>query len=296
MNTNLILDGNNILFRAFYTIKNKKYVNDVDVTTVEKVFTMVKSYIKTTGADSVYVTWDNRLNKNGDNFRKQLIDYKGNRNTDQNVLADIYKSIELIEQAGNLLGFKFIYPYNLEADDVIHFLCNTLSGNKIIVSADKDLLQLINDDVSVYNTKTSTYITKYNFEETVGIPQEFFIDYKCILGDAGDNIGGLEKYGEVRSKKLAISQDWGSLTEDQLKIIERNRLLIDLTNGPKLSKDEWESYKSQLKFENEETTFDSKELSTLCDNWDLTILKKDIMEWTKLIKEKNLLEEWFSNL
>lgn len=294
MNTNLILDGNNILFRAYYTVKNKKYINDVDVSSVEKFFTMIKSYAVKTNADNIYVTWDKRLNKDGINFRRELVDYKGTRNVDKTDLTNIYNAIDLIEELGSAMGFKFIYPYNLEADDVIYFLCNELHGQNIIISADKDLLQLVSDRVKILNTTTGTYITPENFETIVGVSIKDFVDYKCILGDSGDNISGIEKYGKVKSKKLAESKEWSLLTDDQLQIINRNRILMDLSYGPKNSEDEWKSYKSQLEKE-ESNTFSETKVKELCELWELDGLKRTIIDWSRIIKEKNLLEEWFLN-
>lgn len=291
----LILDGNNILFRAFYVIKNKTYVNGVDITSVEKFFTMIKSYSQNLNSTKIYLTWDKRINKEGENFRKNILNYKGTRNTNSDVLQQVYSCMEVIHEVGKELGIKTILPYNLEADDVIYYLTKNLDGEKVIISADKDILQVVSEDTSIFNTKLKTLITTDTFEELIGLPLDCFVDYKCILGDTADNINGLEKYGEVKSKKLAISKEFDSLSKDQLEILNRNRILIDLKNGPIYSPDEWDSYDKQLE-ESENSKFNSEEFLKKCDKWELKNLKKSHIWWKSQLQSQNILEHWFSSL
>lgn len=293
MRTNLILDGNNILCRAYFTATSKGG-NANDVT--QMFFTMVKSYAITNSATDVYLTWDKRLNPEPDNFRKKLIDYKGNRNVAKETQDDILENIDTISEIASTFGFRTILPYNLEADDVIYFLSKTLEGNNIIVSGDKDIYQLVDSNVSIYLTKNKRLLTQENFSEIVGVDLENFVDYKCILGDSGDNIVGLYKYGAVKSKKLAESKDWDSLVEDQMKVIERNRMLIDLSKASELSPGEWDSYNEQLNSELENSKFSTLKALDIINTIGLTKLKRDVHVWAGIIRDKNTLEEWFSNV
>lgn len=286
--SNLILDGNNILYRAYHVVKNKRLVGDVDISSVEQWFRMVKGYKEAFDPTSVYVAWDKKTNPNGRNFRKDLIDYKGNREVDEVVTSRIHETTNFIINLCNKLGIRTILPYNLEGDDVIYFLTKELLGKNVVVSGDKDLFQLVSENVSVYNTNKNEIIDVENFEEKVGISREYYIDYKCILGDTSDNIFGLHKYGPVKAKKLALSKDWASLTEEQIKILETNRLLIDLSYGPNSSSDEWNSYRDQMKILYD---YDEKGFFDICDNHDLKNLKKQAPIWESL--SNNILELLF---
>lgn len=282
---NLILDGNNILHRAYHVIKNKKLVENVDTSSVEHWFRMVKGYKESFNPDNIYVTWDKRKNKDGKNFRKELVAYKANRVTDEIVSARIHSTTDVIITLCDNLGIKTILPNDLEGDDVIYFLSNNMEGKNVVVSGDKDLFQLVSKNTSVYNTNKNEIISLDNFEELVGIPHKNYIDYKCILGDPSDNISGLYKYGPIKAKRLAISENWGSLNDDQIKVLETNRILIDLSYGPKKNSGEWHSYEEQLKVEEK---FSREEVLEICKLYDLQNLKKQILEWEMIYNKKEL--------
>lgn len=290
MKTSLILDGNNILYKAYHVIKNKKLIEDVDVTSIEHFFRMVNSYVEKTNPSEIYFTWDKKLNKNGINFRKELVDYKGTREVDSTVLNRIYNTTNKIIEIVEALGSKTILPYSLEADDVIYFLSKTLEGNKIIVTGDKDLFQLVSEDTNIYYSNKNILLTLENFEEEVGISKDNFIDYKCILGDTSDNIKGLYKYGPSKSKKLAESKNWSILDDDQIKVLETNRILMDLSFGPKNNSDEWNSYKEQL--EKSSSIFDKEKLSLIFKGLDIINYQKYIQFWESKNND-NILETWF---
>lgn len=285
---NLVLDGNNILFRAYHVVKNKRLVDNIDASSIDHWFRMIKGYMDTFKPTDVYVTWDKKINKCGKNFRKELVDYKGTREIDETVMVRIHDTTNLIIEICNNLGIKTVLPYDLEGDDVIYFLVKKLEGDKVVVSGDKDLFQLVSHDTKVFYTNKNVLIDLDNFEEVVGIPIENYIDYKCILGDASDNIIGLKRYGPVKAKKLAIEQNWESLDEEQIKILELNRILIDLSFGPKNNSDEWESYEKQLLTE---VSMDSVALQDICKSYDLGVVRGQIPFW----KEFNMHKE-FENL
>ena len=287
---NLILDGNNMIFRAYYVTKDKQIVNEVNISAVTQFLKMAKGYVESFKPDDIYIVWDKRLNPEGKNFRKELVDYKGHRNVEGDTLNEIFNAVDVIERITASLGIKNMYPWALEADDIASFLCKELDGNKVVISSDKDLLQLVSDDVTVFNTTKNIEVTLDNFEEFTQVPKEAFIDYKAILGDKSDNIDGLDRYGEVKSKRLAISQDWKSLTKDQMDILSRNRIIMNLEESYKISEGEYESYQEQLK--SLDSTFDERNLRKLGEEYSLTTFLRDIPSWRTNLNNKVLLEEW----
>ena len=115
------------------------------------------------------------------------------------------------------LGIKWFEIDNYEADDIIGTLAKEVDEkedyNALIVSSDKDLLQLITDKVIVKHLKTKDHIMmdKSAFMEIYGLEPIKMIDIKALQGDASDNIPGVKGIGEKTALKLL--QDFGSLEE-----------------------------------------------------------------------------------
>lgn len=288
----LILDGNNILFKAYYVDKTKTEVNGVMVNPINKFLQMVKNYVRQFKPTEIYISWDKRLNPTGTNFRKDLIDYKGNRSLDDDTVTKIHDCAEILIEICSSLGFKTIYPWNLEADDVIAYICeySNITDDIVIISSDKDLLQLVSKNVKVYNTSKNELITLKNFYQFTGVDKTVYVDYKAILGDRSDNIPGLDKYGEIKSKKLAMSRDYTTLNEDQLAIVDRNIKIMNLKEGYKHSKGEVESYSQQL---SKDFQFNEDKFKEVCESYELYSTLKDLETWKTLVRNNNLLEEWF---
>ena len=151
MTTRLIIDGNNFLFRAFYTEYSKSIGMDKGKAVLRQFFKMLKTVVERFQPTDIYFTWDKKLNHHGHNFRNDLTNYKGNRTksekTDQ-ILA-LHAPIQEILDA---MGIVTIFPYNLEADDVIRFIVknnNNADAKNIVISSDQDLLQLVSSNTDI---------------------------------------------------------------------------------------------------------------------------------------------------
>jgi DNA polymerase-1 len=293
---NLILDGNNILFRAYHILQTPQYVKGVNVSVVSQFLKMVKSYIELHDPKNVFLIFDKRIN-NGGNFRKTYVAYKENRLFDPKINEDISNCTALIQEIARGLGIKIILPWNLEADDVIAYLVGdaNLEGTNIVVTSDKDMLQLVSATTSIYNTSKNNLITLENFEELVGIKLENFLTYKCILGDRSDNVPGVPKYGEVKSKRLAEARNWETLSEEQLQIVERNKIILTLDKSYQHSDGELESYQEQLT-QSKDISFDEDMVKYIIKEFNLYSLAKDLPTWRNKMNNANLLEDWFSHL
>lgn len=116
---------------------------------------------------------------------------------------------------------------NTEGDDIIAFYTkNKKSSEKlVIVSADKDLTQLISDTVIVYNPRMKDFVTKDNSIEKIGITHENVVLEKILCGDASDNIKGVKGIGETTLIKL-FPQIKDTKT-DLNAIIERSKQLLE---------------------------------------------------------------------
>lgn len=245
---NLIIDATNIYYRTFY-IARKELIynkNNERIESIEKFLETILRLIKKFAPLEIWCCWDEKLESNKSNFRKDTLEgkYKAGR-----IRPDDYA--EMKRQQGIIIdilsnyGIHHMYPNRLEADDCVSFLSQKLKGSKIIVSTDKDLYQLLNDDISIYNLQN--LITFEKFKKEQGLTPKEYLLFRAIKGDASDNIKGVPGYGEKRGKKLLINFNWDTLplNEEYKNIIKRNIVLMDLHKGFKIQKGEQEELEKQ---------------------------------------------------
>jgi len=239
---NLIIDGNNLLYRIFWT-NNFKLDEDNSPGQIFLFLRSLKSYVDKFRPENIYCTWDKKLEWPSTNFRSEAItvQYKANRDNDK--FKDVLEFAEKIQEVIALLGVHNMYPLRMEADDLMAWLSTILKGKKVIVTTDKDLLQTISQDTKVYSPIKKKEITLQNFEEYTGVPKEQYLNYRAVTGDRSDNIPGIPRYGLARFKKLDLTK----LTEQQQVIYERNLQLMDLSVGYDYYPDEVPVYEKQLK-------------------------------------------------
>jgi len=304
---NLILDANNLLYRIFWVNKN---IKDGNINMATLMFLRsVKSYVDKFKPDHIYAAWDKKLLYPSSNFRKTTSkgNYKSNR--DGEVAKEAHKNDETLRELMDHLGIKSIYPYRLEADDVISWLTEVLHGKKQIITVDKDLYQLIDQDTLVFNPIQKAAITKENFENfTKGVSLQNFLDYKSIIGDNSDNIKGLPKIGHKRAIKLLEKYNktphWDQiLTKENFKVYEHNHDMMDLQYGWRYYKEEEISYKEQLqqgmpkkdstKFFNRCCELGIDGIVTNRDKWVNSFFSTDIIQ--ELVDKVNLLNNKYIN-
>lgn len=289
----LIIDGNNFLFRAFFTKRPQKLVDDINVTPIHQFLSMFKSVSHRFKPNEIILTWDKKLNSTKKNFRKNIVAYKEQR-VENEKTNELFNTISHIQKFIDALGIKTVYPVNMEADDVIRYLSvnNSKKGlNSLIISSDKDLLQLIDSHVSVYLPSKDIIVNDENFESLINLQKHLFVLYKSILGDVSDNIEGLDKFGIVRAKALAekiytedgIDYQKGNLNQEQIDIINRNLSVVDLSRTEQVYPDEYDFYKNQ---EDEfDKKFDSELLKDLFKDYDFPLFLKSFGEWNTLFNK-----------
>ena len=282
----LIIDGNNFLFRAFYIKRPERTINGVNVAPIQQFLTMLKTSVNRFRPTEIVLTWDKKLNPGKKNFRKDLVAYKEQR-VENEKTVQLFASIEHLQKFIDNLGIKTVYPSCMEADDVVRYLTLDDKLQTIVVSSDQDLLQLVRENVNVYLPNKDLVVDDHNFESIVLVRKEIFLLYKCIMGDVSDNIIGLEKFGKVRAKALAeklfvngkIDFTDSGLSEEQIAIINRNMLCVDLRQTEITCPEEYESYREQEKVIK---TFNSDILKDLFTDYEMPALLKSFGEWNNL--------------
>ncbi|MBR1385198.1 MAG: DNA polymerase I [Bacilli bacterium] len=202
----LLIDGNNILFRSYYataytgnTMKNSK---GFPTNALYGLVNMMNKIIEEEKPTYIMCAFDK-----GRTFRhEKYSDYKGGRSaTPDELKAQAPKARELVEA----MGITYYEIDNYEADDIIGTFAKKCNNNNdydaVIISSDKDLLQLITDEVEVKLLKSggeSIRMTHQEFINTYGIEPPRMVDLKSLMGDSSDNIPGVKGIGEKTALNL----------------------------------------------------------------------------------------------
>lgn len=201
----ILVDGNNLLFRSYYataytgnTMKNSK---GFPTNALFGFVNMMNKIITEENPKYIMVAFDI-----GKTFRhEKYVDYKGGRNETPD---DLKKQFPVAKEILTAMGITYLEKEGYEADDIIGTYSRMVDEYEdfeaTIVSSDKDLLQLISDDVCVklLKTKDSVRMTSDKFFEVYGIKPIRMVDLKSLMGDASDNIPGVKGVGEKTALKL----------------------------------------------------------------------------------------------
>ena len=208
----ILVDGNNLLFRSFYAtayqgviMKNSK---GFPTNALYGFINMMNKIISEEKPNYILVAFDK-----GKTFRHDKYeDYKAGRAAMPDELKlQFPKAKEVLET----MGIKYYEIDNYEADDIIGTLAKVVDEEDefigTIISSDKDLLQLISDEIDVKLLKQSGHIMmdKNEFRKTYGVDPIRMIDLKALMGDSSDNIPGVKGIGEKTAINLLTK--YGSL-------------------------------------------------------------------------------------
>ena len=238
----ILVDGNNLLFRSYFataytgnTMRNSK---GFPTNGLYGLVNMLNKIIREEKPEYMLVAFDK-----GKTFRhEKYLDYKGGRNETPD---DLKKQFSVAKKLVPLMGIKCFEIDNYEADDIIGTYSKMAlidpEFETTIVSSDKDLLQLINEETEVKLLKQKDYIrmNEETFMDTYGIKPIRMIDLKGLMGDASDNIPGVKGIGEKTALKLL--QEYDSLENvydniDNIKGATKQKL-IDGKESAFMSKD-----------------------------------------------------------
>ncbi len=233
----ILVDGNNLMFRSFYaTLYSGSIMTNSEGFPTNALYgfvNMMHKIIAEEKPEYIMVAFDI-----GKTFRHEKYDYyKGTRDETPD---DLKKQFPVAKKILNAMGIKYFELEGYEADDIIGTFAKKVDEDKdyiaTIISSDKDLLQLISDDVEVKLLKPKDYIrmNKEVFRETYGLDPIKMIDLKSLMGDASDNIPGVKGIGEKTAIKLL--QEYGSLDGvyrnlDSIKGAVHDKLLNDKDNA-----------------------------------------------------------------
>ncbi len=264
----LLVDGSNVLHRAFYALplltnRQGEYTN-----AVYGFMVMLEKLLQEVNPTYVAICFD----KSRITFRSAVYEqYKAQR---QATPAELSPQFELIKEVLAVYGIKALELDQYEADDIIGTLAKL--GEKqncqnIIGSGDKDLLQLISPQTTVQLMKKGIS-EKENFDlakmmERYGLTPQTFVDFKALMGDSSDNIPGVAGIGEKTALKLLHAYHDLDDIYDHIEEVGPPKLQEKLKNG-------------------REMAYLSKQLATICCeapvDLDVSVYKRTAPDYEKL--------------
>ena len=202
----ILIDGSSYLYRAFHAYPGTMSNGDIPTNAIYGVVNMLRSMMRQFASDRIAVVFDAK----GKTFRDDMYpEYKANRPP---MPDDLRCQIEPLHNVIRAMGLPLISIPGVEADDVIGTLASQASkaGMPVLISTgDKDMAQLVDDNVTLINTMTNVVMDREGVIEKFGIPPELIIDYLALMGDKVDNIPGVPGVGDKTA--TALLQGIGSI-------------------------------------------------------------------------------------
>jgi DNA polymerase-1 len=293
-----LIDGSGYIFRAYYALPPLTRKSDgLPVGAVSGFCNMLYSFLEKARAGNsmdtpshLAVIFDSARK----NFRNDIYkEYKGNRS---DAPEDLIPQFDYIRKAVKAFNLPSIELQNYEADDLIATYKIQAKKEKIkltIVSSDKDLMQLVDQDTYMLDTMKDKHIGIDEVKEKFGVPPEKVIDVQSLAGDSVDNVPGVPGIG-IKTAAELINQ-FGSLDEllkkaETIKQPKRRQALLDNKSNALISR-ELVTLKNDVPVK--ETIndfilkpFDKEKIFSFLDEMEFTKIKKRI-EQTYGMSETN---------
>ena len=194
----ILVDGSSYLYRAYHALPPLTTSKNQPTGAIKGVISMIKRVLIDHPDSPLAVVFDAK----GKTFRHDMYsEYKANRPP---MPEDLVQQIEPIHRIISLMGIKLIMIPGVEADDVIGTLAEQARQKKlntVISTGDKDMTQLVCDNVSVVNTMPGELLDENGVMNKFGVGPELITDYLALIGDKSDNVPGVDKVGPKTAVK-----------------------------------------------------------------------------------------------
>ena len=221
----IIIDGNSLANRAFYAMPPLKNKNGLVCNAIFGFCNILVKLITENNPKYFAVAFD----AHKPTFRhEKYAEYKAGRNA---MPEDLVTQMPLLQELLRDMGIKVLIKDGIEADDIVGTLAKRFDLDTVIVSGDKDLLQLIDEHTKVWLTRKGISETEVfdlaHFREVYGFEPPQMVDLKSMMGDSSDNIPGIAGVGEKTA--LEFMHTYGSLDNlyahiDELKGAKREKV------------------------------------------------------------------------
>jgi DNA polymerase-1 len=239
----LLVDGHNMLHRVCFIPELQKLSSSQGIPTgpVYGFLRVLRATLERFSPESCIICWDTP--SSGVGRRNALYPaYKANR-ADKEKPEALQHFSEQLQMLRNILPYLNVKQFGAagyEGDDLLYLLTKRFysedATNVVVVTDDKDMLQLVRDGATVYRPIADQVITYENFEEMTGVHPEAFVLRKAIVGDVSDNVKGVFGVGEKTADKLlraAFKNELDAWVVDGIMMDEDYDPLISLCSGHK---------------------------------------------------------------
>lgn len=210
-NNVLIIDGYGILFRAYYAVPEMIASNGVAIGAINGFFSILLKILKDVGVKEkkmpvpIVIALDSGARGT---FRHKIYDeYKANRSATPDSLIE---QMKILPEFLDAFGIKFVSSDSYEADDCIATyvrMCKDAEESAIVISNDKDLLQLLGNDVAIFDHLKSQFIDAQEVTKKFAVKPSQIADYLSLVGDSSDNVPGIKGIGpKAASKVLSVCE------------------------------------------------------------------------------------------
>ena len=222
-----LVDGSGYIFRAFYAIPSLTSSDGIPVNAVLGFSNMFMRLTQTINCDYCLVLFDAKRA----NYRNEIFaDYKGTR---KEIPEELIPQFPIIREAADALNIHHLEMEGYEADDLIATYTRQAREkgyDVVVVSADKDLMQLIRDGVELFDPMKDKFFTPEDVKEKFGVYPDKVIDVQALAGDSIDNVPGVAGIGIKTAAQLV--NEFGSLQEvldraGEIKQQKRRQTLLD---------------------------------------------------------------------
>lgn len=285
----MLIDGHSILNRAFYAIPPLTAPDGTPTGAIYGFLNILFKFIDEEKPNKLIVAFD----RSEPTFRHEK--YKEYKGTRKSMDYDLRVQVPLVKDVLKSMNITIAEKPGYEADDIIGTLSKRMSANGekvVIVSGDKDLLQLLDDNITMKNPKTragkttvDTYTPAELYEE-YGVTPEEFVDLKALMGDTSDNIPGAKGIGPKTAMPLIAEYHTVENLLDHIDDIKSKSTAKKLTE----SKDNIILSKFLAKIDVDapiETDIDGAKLENLCnDNSMDFLIKLNLKTFVERLKKK----------
>ncbi|MDP8245497.1 MAG: DNA polymerase I [Candidatus Hinthialibacter antarcticus] len=227
-----LVDGSSVFFRSFHAIRDLRRSDGAPTNAVYGYVMTLRNLLSEHNPDSVVVAFD----LPGPTYRVEMYpDYKANREAPP---EDLVAQIPLIKDVTKLMGLNQVEAEGFEADDLLGAMAVWLKEHgreSVIVSGDKDLMQLVNDNVSMLRltpmkNQPNKIYNPADVKERYGVEPEQLVQVFALMGDSIDNIPGVAGIGEKTA--VSLIQEFGDLETlyDNLDKVKGKKRVENLIN------------------------------------------------------------------
>ncbi len=227
-----LVDGNSYLYRAFFATPHLSNSKGIPTNATYAFMNMLRKLQNDEKPDSLIIVFDSKA----PSFREEISKaYKAQRPP---MPGNLSAQIPYIKSMLEAMGLPLLEKEGFEADDIIGTVVERLKGKDtdvVIVTSDKDMMQLVSDKVKILDTMKGLSIGESEVEGKFGIKPAFMTDYLALCGDTSDNIPGVPGVGDKTARELVAT--FGSVDElyDHIDQVKKPALKEKLITGRDLA-------------------------------------------------------------